>query len=288
MKEIFIIALLAGFCAKLSAKKRGLAYASLPKELSGRIILIKLNDGRSQSLDFELDAHFDLDLNLGYLRLSGFHASYKFYLDFNKTKWYLVLDNGCLMGSNGVPSLADIQTGPGFYEFHEVAQPGKLGSDGAIVEMYSANFEGEYVLLTMETIGEKKIPVTVAVKASEDTLIASFLDLKTSVTPVVWSIPQNCQEMTSAGGGGLPHGMLHAARLHQVMRKGFPWTGGLTTKRGFPWTGGLTNKRGFPWTGGLTNKRGFPWTGGLTHKRGKKIRNLAEFNVNDQQNEESE
>ena len=82
--------------------------------------------------------------------------------------------------------------------------------------------------------------------------------------------------MTSAGGGGLPHGMPHAARLHQVMRKGFPWTGG------------LTNKRGFPWTGGLTNKRGFPWTGGLTHKRGKKIRNLAEFNVNDQQNEESE
>ena len=119
-------------------------------------------------------------------------------------------------------------------------------------------------------------------------IFISFLDLKTSVTPVVWSIPQNCQEMTSAGGGGLPHGMLHAARLHQVMRKGFPWTGGLTNKRGFPWTGGLTNKRGFPWTGGLTNKRGFPWTGGLTHKRGKKIRNLAEFNVNDQQNEESE
>lgn len=46
------------------------------------------------------------------------------------------------MGSNGVPSLADIQLGPGFYELHEVAQPGKLGSDGAIVEMYSANFEG--------------------------------------------------------------------------------------------------------------------------------------------------
>ena len=119
-------------------------------------------------------------------------------------------------------------------------------------------------------------------------IFISFLDLKTSVTPAVWSIPQNCQEMTSAGGDSLPPGLLHAARLHQVMRKGFPWTGGLTSKRGFPWTGGLTNKRGFPWTGGLANKRGFPWTGGLTHKRGKKIRNLAEFNVNDQQNEESE
>ena len=106
-------------------------------------------------------------------------------------------------------------------------------------------------------------------------------------------MPQNCQELTSSGGGTLPLGMPHAVRIHQVIREGFPWTGvtnkgGLTNKRGFPWTGGLTNKRGFPWTGGLTHKRGFPWTGGLTHKRGKKIRNLAEFNVNDQKNEESE
>lgn len=51
------------------------------------------------------------------------------------------------MGSNGVPSLADFQAGRGFYELHEVAQPGKLGLDGATVEMYSAMFEGgEYTL----------------------------------------------------------------------------------------------------------------------------------------------
>ena len=70
--------------------------------------------------------------------------------------------------------------------------------------------------------------------------LPSFLDLRKSVDPEMWKIPEDCSTLEKrAPTSEIVSAMLHAAHLQQAMKRGFPWIsrGLVTQKRGFPWFG---------------------------------------------------
>lgn len=235
---ILTIALLIVFTtAKPSATKRELNFSALPKELSGRLAMAQAKDDGSS---MTMGIHFDLDLNQRHLRFGGTYqgTSYTMYLDFNQGMWYYVMSNHCFKGTAGVPSLENVQGS--FLGFQQITSPGILGLNGATVEVYSAKIEESFVVLTVETDGNNKIPVSAASKDKDQSWTASFLDLRKSVDPEMWKIPEDCSTLEKrAPTSGIVSAMLHAAHLQQAMKRGFPWIsrGLVTQKRGFPWFG---------------------------------------------------
>ncbi|RMX57379.1 hypothetical protein pdam_00016015 [Pocillopora damicornis] len=248
MKVVLMIGFLLRFSlANPNPSGRSLSCSGFPKQLSGRLYMVKVDDSGST------EAHgmtFSIDMNLE--RMQKKMGDKILIMDYKEGKIYEISPDGCQIDSSEEKSI------PEFLEDLPLSlvAKGSLGSKGALVELYSFQDGEEGGVVTLES-GDQCIPASYAVKTKHSAISGSFLDLKTTVDPGKLIIPEKCkQEISRRSFPALSWNALSDAftllQSHINARKqGFPWIleNKNERKRGFPWILGRKNgrKRGFPW-----------------------------------------
>lgn len=240
MKAFFLVAalLLGTSSANPQASKRTLTCSKFPRQLSGRLYLTEEQGTH--------DVRFNLDIDKQFFQAEFTEHGEKFsmYLDQKNNKYYLVHPGGCIAGDpSTAPAMFPLNPGEVSQYLTPVAS-GKLGLNGASVNLYSVKTDEGSGMVTLEG-GDACIPVTFAYHDDSSSDYASYFDLQPEVDPQKMKIPEGCIN----GRRSFPARLV---RISEAVKRGF--TGGTVNKRGFPWTNGGANdgvhKRGFPWVTG--------------------------------------
>ncbi|XP_020604318.1 uncharacterized protein LOC110043218 [Orbicella faveolata] len=228
MKAILFVAMLLFGCsiAKGNQAKRALTCSGFPKQLSGRLYTVEVDEsGFSETFDMT----FNLDLNLQ--RMQEEEGDEILIMDFKEGKLYEHSPEGCYSEP------LEEKTWPEFLQdlpFTHITT-GLLGYKGASVDCYSFQDDEGVGVVTLES-GDQCIPVFFAEKRNDSALAGSFLDLKTTVQPEKLKIPDECKQ-AAISQRSIP-AMIQKLRMKTAMKRMFPLMFEALharRKRRFPW-----------------------------------------------------
>ncbi|XP_078350917.1 uncharacterized protein LOC144635712 [Oculina patagonica] len=227
MKAVFFVVVLLLGCsiANLNPAKRSLTCSGFPKQLSGRLYTVEVDESGSPET---IDITFNLDLNLQIMQEET--AEGILIMDFKGGKLYEKVQGECY----SEPLEEKIM--PDKFEdlAHKLIATGSLGYKGVSVDCFSFQGEEGVGVITLES-GDQCIPVKFAVKTNNSAIAGSFLDLKTTVQPEKLKIPGECKqgEITRRS----LQDMIQSFSVKEA-KWAFPLFDGPRTtlkRRGFPW-----------------------------------------------------
>ncbi|RMX35530.1 hypothetical protein pdam_00003806 [Pocillopora damicornis] len=234
--------------AKTKPAKRELK-CDFPKKLSGRLYMVNVTESGGTS-KWEMTYNMDSELEKMQTLTTFNGVEYNTIWDFKMGKAYTVYSGRCFVS----PIEDDDVFNSEELKSLTFDTKGKLGMKGTVVGVYGGIVNGgnsaTYAYQSVLIQRNRDLPPLEAAKLIHNCFFAfRFFDLKTSLDPKKFKIPEHCSE-SSPMQHRSPPDMIHPYRIHTAnlqaaIKRGFAW---LLPKRdqkmGFSWS--HLQRKGYP------------------------------------------